>query len=283
MSATWRRLGVRCELAECPTWHAAEQRLYWVDVPRARLHAWRLETGERQAWDLPEKASALAFTEAGDVLLTPAWGFARWRRGEKGWVPVAAPERDGPNRFNDGAVDPRGRFWACTLNEAKEPTNHLYRLAPGEEPVRVDGGFRAGNGIAWSPDGHTMYVVDSGRGAIVAYAFDPATGAVANRRDWAHFGPEGVPDGVAVDVEGSVWCALWGGGRVVRLAPDGRVIRQERLPATHPTSCTFVGPGLQTLAVTSAARSSERAGRHGGDVFLHDVAVPGLAPTLYAG
>lgn len=279
----WRRLAVGCELGECPRWQPQEGRLYWLDVPRSRLHAWQLATDTHQSWTLPERASSLAFTSAGDLLLTPAWGFVRWTPGSRDWTPLAAPERGGPNRFNDGAVDPRGRFWACTLNPAKEPTNYLYRLTAGEAPVRIDGGYRAGNGIAWSPCGETMYVVDSGRRVIVAYAVDLADGRPHRRRDWVEFGTEGVPDGITVDAEGHLWCALWGGGRVVRLSPEGRVVAELELPVDHPTSCTFIGPDRHTLAVTSAVSPGRVRQMPEGDLFFHDVDVPGLAPTLYAG
>lgn len=274
----WNTLGVRCELGECPTWHADEGRLYWLDIPNGRLHAYRLRDAQRDAWTLPEPASSLAFTIDGDLLLTPEWGFALWKLGAADWEALAEPERGSPNRFNDGAVDPAGRFWTATLNPDQTPTNHLFRFRADAPPARMDGEIRAGNGIAWTSDARTMHLVDSGARTIRAYDFDLASGTISGRREWARFAAnEGTPDGIAMDAEDHLWCALWGGRSLVRLDPDGQTVERRELPVSHPTSCAFVGPELRTLAVTSAGPPHcDHDEPMQGDVLLLDLDTPGL-------
>ena len=164
------------------------------------------------------------------------------------------------NRFNDGAVDPQGRFWFGSMDLAEtEPTGSFYCLHPDMTVSSAFGGIICSNGPAWSPDGRTMYHVDSTRRIIRAYDFDPATGTVGPGRVFvSDEGESWYPDGVTVDAEGFVWNCKWDGGRIVRYAPDGTVDRVVTLPVPRPTRCAFVGPDLSTLAVTSARHRPER-------------------------
>lgn len=280
-----QRLEVDNQLTESPAWNGAEQALYWLDVPLPRLYRWKLEGAELSHWMLAEPVSAFAFTANGDLVVTPRWGFARYRLGERDFTCIAAPELGSSNRFNDGAVDPKGRFWACTLNEVKAPTNTLCCLNPDGKVSHADRGFRAGNGIAWNAEGSLMYLVDSGDRTIYRYAFDADSGRLDHRSAWVRFSAQdGVPDGIAADVEGNIWCALWSGGQVVRLSPAGNVIDTVLLPVSHPTSCAFGGLRLSTLFVTTAKPPTAPKTRPGdGDIYHLEVEVPGVPVPLYGG
>jgi sugar lactone lactonase YvrE len=193
------------------------------------------------------------------------------------------------NRFNDGAVDPAGRFWFGSMDLAEtDPTGSFYRLDPDLAVTRAFGGIVCSNGPAWSPDGRTLYHVDSTRQQIRAYDVDPSSGVVGPGRlfvsdedtDW-------YPDGVTVDAEGFVWNCKWAGGRIVRYAPDGTVDRVLLLPVPRPTRCAFVGAELNLLAVTSARMGMSDAELDeaplSGHVLLLDPDARGLPAPKFGG
>lgn len=184
-------------------------------------------------------------------------------------------------RFNDGAVDSHGRFWAGAMNDPKikspEAEGVLFRLDPDLSLHRMLVPVTIPNGIGWNLADDTMYFTDSPTGKIFAFDFDAATGAIGNRRVHFDLGEPLEPDGFAIDVEGCIWSAIYGGGKVLRISPAGQVIGQIDLPTRNPTCPTFVGT---ELFITSAKddRDDERfpqSVRYGGRVFRVDVGVRG--------
>ncbi len=148
---------------------------------------------------------------------------------------LGAVEADKPdNRFNDGRVDPQGRFWAGTMGASTwdRPVGSLYRYDPDQTVTRVQADVICSNGTAWSPDARTMYYTESFRYAIFAYDFDPKTGSLTNRRIFAEVDRKlgAFPDGLCVDSEGFVWSNQVGIGRVVRYDAAGRIACQIQLP-----------------------------------------------------
>jgi sugar lactone lactonase YvrE len=163
-------------------------------------------------------------------------------------LPLAEDER-----FNDGVAGPGGRYWAGTVNGQQRPENALYCLNPNGTVQTMDYNLEGSNGIGWSPDRRTMYFVDSPRRVIYAYDFDTDAGTIANRRAFVHTPDEpGVPDGIAVDAEGCVWCAYWDGWRVVRYDPSGKALLTVPMPCARPTAPAFGGADLSQLYVASA-------------------------------
>ena len=152
---------------------------------------------------------------------------------------------------------------------------------------RVAAGIGIPNSIAWSPDGRTMYVADTVEREIAAHDYDLATGAIANRRIFARTEEPAYPDGSTVDADGFLWNAQWGGGRVVRYAPDGRTDRAVEVPVRYPTSCVFGGPGLATLYITSAVHDLTPAQRAAepwaGGIMALTPGVRGLPETRFGG
>ena len=182
--------------------------------------------------------------------------LALWDPAAEGFETVAVPPRRRPgHRFNDGRCDRAGRFWVGTMhNETRAPEGVLYRLADRELVPEI-AGVRIPNSLAWSPDGAVMYFADSLDHAIYAYDFDPASGALGERRVFARTDPPGFPDGSAVDADGHLWNAEFNSGRLVRYAPDGTVSRVVDLPVDRPTCCTFGGPDLEILFVTTTSQN----------------------------
>lgn len=189
-----------------------------------------------------------------------------------------------PVRGNDCGVDPAGRLWFGTIAWDMSPdAAALYRLDNLDEgPVRVLEGVSISNGIGWSPDGLTMYYIDSQTRRIDRFAYQVETGTASNRRAWVHI-PAGAgdPDGLAVDASGAVWVALFGGGALHRYTPSGKLDTVLDLPVTNPTSCAFIGADLAHLAVTSAYVELRQPDALQGTTLVVEVPTAGLpVPTV---
>lgn len=154
--------------------------------------------------------------------------------------------------MNDGGVGPGGRFWEGLLRESRTDGG-LYRLGPNGRVSESEIEVVTPNGLDWVPGGDVMYLTDSQPRVIIAFDFDVSTGALSERRVFADVPDgEGGPDGLTVDADGFVWSARFGGGRIVRYDPDGKVPESIDLPTSCPTSCTFGGQHLDELYVTSS-------------------------------
>jgi sugar lactone lactonase YvrE len=269
------------ELGEGPVWDAHRGELVWVDIDRGLVHR-RLDGGAAETLDVGQPVGCAVPRARGGLALALRDGFALL---PPGGVPrlVAPVERDRPTtRMNDGACDSRGRFWAGTMSlRGDTRTAALYRLDPDLRVTRVLPGISVSNGIGWAPDGSTLYHVDSPRRRIDVYGFDPHSGAIAGRRAVIPVDAElGIPDGLAVDAEGGVWVALWGGAAVQRFF-EGRLDERVELPVTNVTSCCFGGPDLETLYVTTARRGAREP--LAGALFACRPGVAGLPATPFAG
>lgn len=283
MSAPRILRAARALVGEGPLWDGARSVLWWVDIKGRRLHRTDPADAARDAmWDLPGQPGCLACCADGSLLVALQAGIARFDP-DRGVLSAALPfETDRPgNRSNDGKPGPDGAFWVGTMPDTWEGrfTGALWRLAPRVPPQRVFDGIGCPNALCWSPDHRTLYFADSRRRRVMAHGFDAATGAAQPGRVLLDLAatPLGlpdaaVPDGATVDDLGRVWVAIWDGGCVLVLAPDGEVVRRLDLPARRPTCPAFGGPGLETLFVTSAGYGLEAPGTADGALL----AVEGL-------
>lgn len=281
----------RCSIGESPVWHADEHALYWTDIAGRRL--WRLAAdGALASWQAPEQIGCIARHRDGGWL---AAGESRlWRVHFVGdridAAPLAAVVHPAqPMRFNDGRCDRQGRFWAATMPE------DTARAAPVGAWYRYDGarlarssldGFYTGNGLAFSPDGTTMYVADSNARAprVLAFDYDVETGTPSNGRTFIDIAQyAGRPDGAAVDIEGAYWTCGNDAGLVHRYLPDGRLDRSVRVPVKKPTMCAFGGPHLDTLYVTSMQSPDlpPDAQPLAGGVFAFAAGITGMPEPLF--
>ncbi len=235
----------------------AQRRLYWVDIHGKKVHRFDPDSGHNETFSLPDLVTCLAFRKQGGLLLTLRKNFAFFDPESDKLEMLATVEGDTPgNRFNDGRVDPQGRFWAGTIGDPAwdAPVGSLYRLDPDLTVTQTCTQLVCSNGTAWSPDGRTMYHTESFRYVIFAYEFDAQTGSVTNRRVFAEVDRKlgAFPDGLCVDAQGHVWSNQVGIGRVVRYDPAGRIERQVLLPVPRAVGCMFGGDDLGTLFITSA-------------------------------
>jgi sugar lactone lactonase YvrE len=267
-----------CDLGESPVWSVERAALFFADITGRRLHRYDPAAGLHESWPVDEDLGCVAPAQGGGFVAAMRSGM--WRldgEGRKVARLAANPEDPATSRFNDGKVDPRGRFLAGTVDERKLGKAALYRLA-ADGLVRLVDGVLTSNGLAWSPDGRTLYHADTPRFAVRAYDYDLETGEIANRRVFFErdhsTADRARPDGAAVDVEGCYWSALYGGARVARYDPEGRLIGEFAAPAKNVTMPAFGGADLKTLYLTSAR---DAASGEGGDVYAMSVAVAGLA------
>jgi sugar lactone lactonase YvrE len=281
---------VGAALAEGPIWDAAKACLWWVDVPAGSVHGVWPATGRTLTVQVGQPVGSLAPRRDGGLVLALRDGFGVLDDGAASARLLVPVEADRPrNQMNDGGVDPAGRFWAGTTSKDRQPgAGTLYRLDPDGEVTAVVTDVGLSNGIGWSPDGARMYYVDSLAQGLDVFDFDAGTGEVTRRRRLVTLDrATGIPDGLAVDVDGCVWLAVWGSSRVLRCTPAGRVDRAVTLPVAQLTSCAFGGEDHRDLFVTSAAEGLSPQARAAqplaGAVFVTRPGPQGLAVPPYAG
>jgi len=242
-------------LGECPLWDERESMLWWVDSRWPALKRFDPATGAVMMQVLPEVVGSIAFRDQGGLLAATKSGLHVLDGSGGALEPRANPEAHLPeNRFNDGRCDRAGRFWAGTMCDARrDPTGSLYRFDADFACVKLRNAIIIPNGLAFSPDNRTMYFADTNRHTIWAWDYDLASGAATHERVFADTGA-GRPDGSCVDADGGLWNAQYGGGRLVRYAPTGKVDRVVEVPVANPTCCAFGGDDLGTLYVTTATQ-----------------------------
>jgi D-xylonolactonase len=281
-------------LGEGLMWSVREQALYWVDILEKRLFRLDPATGEQDQWRFDEEISALAEREnAPGLIVTLRRGFAFFDPANAAagpqWLHKPEPALL-TNRSNDGKCDARGRFWGGTMDfDCVAPTGALYRFDPDGQCTQHDSGFAVTNGPTWSLDGRTMYFNDTAEGGIHAYDFDPEQGTLAHRRLWLRFGRrDGLPDGMTTDAAGRLWIAHWAGSCVSCHHPlSGEELGRIALPVSQVTNCTFGGPDLRTLYITSARTGLDEtrlaAEPLAGGLFAVEVDSPGLPAFRFGG
>lgn len=252
-------LDVRCRLGEGPVWDERAQELYFVDIMGEQVHGWRpaQSPGQRAHRSFPvgRPVGAVVLREDGGLVLAAYDGFFLAEADGSGLRPFGTVSIDGTLvRFNDGKVDPWGRFLAGTMDWGhKEPNGSLYMLSGDGSVTTLLDRVVISNGLAWPADLRTFYYIDTPRRSVDAFDLDPETGALTGRRVVAQFPSDAHPDGMAIDDEGYLWVALWGGSRVERIDPSsGEHVAVVHLPTAHVSSVAFGGPHLDDLYITTA-------------------------------
>jgi sugar lactone lactonase YvrE len=277
-------------LGECPLWDGRNQCLWWVDGRAPAIRRWVPGASEVTSITLPEVIGSIALRERGGLIAATQSGLHTVDITSGMLTPLADPETHLPeNRFNDGRCDRQGRFLAGTMNDVRrDPTGSLYRFDADGGVAHLRGDIIVPNSLAFSPDGRTLYFADTWRQRIFAFDYDIATGAISRERVFADTtGHQGKPDGSCIDAEGYLWNCEYGGWRVVRYAPDGRIDGAIPVPAANPTCCCFGGPDLDTLYITTATQRltpDQLADQlRAGSVFAVRPGVRGLPESRFAG
>jgi sugar lactone lactonase YvrE len=285
-----------CKVGESPVWHAAQNAWYWTDIPARTV--WRLDaaTDSAASWAMPEMVACMAPRAAGGLVAGMESGVFHLALQSGGAVKAerlaapAAGELTTGMRFNDGRCDRQGRFWSGTMfmdMAAARTDGHLYRLDGSGLSQPVVSSLLTQNGLAWSPDGRTMYLSDSHprRQLVWAFDYDIDDGLPSGQRLFVDMNLHpGRPDGATVDADGCYWTAANDAGLLLRFTPEGKLDRRIALPMAKPSMPCFGGAGLDTLLVTSidpAPGANPPDGWAGATVMLHP-GVRGLPETPFA-
>jgi sugar lactone lactonase YvrE len=267
-------------LGEGVLWHAATGGVWFVDIKGHKIHACAGDGSARRSWAAPQQVSAIVPVEGGGWVVALEDGLYRFDETSGAFSLLQHVEADQPgNRFNDAHVDSAGRLWFGSMDNGEErATGSLYRF-DGRAAQLCDSGYIITNGPAISPDGRTLYHTDTLAKRIDAFDLAP-DGSLANTRPFVTVDDGGYPDGMAVDAEGCVWVATFGGWRIDRFAPNGRKVGEVRFPCSNITKLAFGGDDLRTVYVTTARKglSAEQLAEQplAGGLFTFRAEVPGL-------
>ncbi|KMY43204.1 SMP-30/gluconolaconase/LRE domain protein [Bacillus sp. FJAT-27916] len=276
-------------LGEGPTWDEKAQSLYWLDIMGKQLHIFEYAKGSNRTIELEQMPGTIVPRKSGGAVIALQNGFYFMNLETGQLEPITDPESHLPhNRFNDGKCDPKGRFWAGTIHlEGKEHTCALYCLDTNLEVDRKISEVTNSNGLAWSPDESTFYFIDTPTLKVVAYDYDAKTGSITNPRNIIAFPEdEGFPDGMTIDEEGMLWIAHYSGSKVSRWDPNnGQQLTTISVPAKHVTSCTFGGPDLDELYITTAKQDDTDMNEfpHAGGLFRIKPGVKGMPAVPFNG
>ena len=271
----------RAELGESPVWDERDSVLWWIDWALGTVYRSDVAARRSETFSVGGSLAALALSPTGRIALALGHGFAALDPGSGRVRELARAEaEETETRMCDGKCDSRGRFWAGTMAlDERSPTGALFVLEIDGTVRRVLNGVVVSNGLCWSMDDTRFYYIDSATGRIDAFDFDLTHGSIANRTPLVRI-PEGDgdPDGLTIDREGYLWVALWNGWQVRRYSPAGALDTVIELPVARPTCCTFGGPQLRDLFITTAmpdAPDERRDQPLAGTVFSVRVEVPG--------
>lgn len=274
------------KLGESPVWVEQEQAIYWIDLTAATIH--KMQNGNHEVNNLEDPISAFAPTNDQNFICATHNGFSKlsFEDGKAQQNLIIDLFSQKPDfRMNDAALDRQGRFWAGSLQmrdvDAALPSGDVYRLINQQAKPMLDG-FKVQNGLAWSPDGKTMYVSDShpSIASIWRFDFDTESGIPTNKKLFATdklLG--GRPDGATVDTDGCYWIAASDSGKIFRLTPNGNVDAVINVPTKNVTNICFGGSNLSTLYITSQIYKfpNEQAG----NLFAVETPWQGIAETKY--
>ena len=280
-------------VGEGAVWDVDDAALWWVDIKANLVHKYDPASGKNSTYDFAEPVGCLARRDKGGLIVAAKSGFYFYDPETDTREALFDPETDLPdNRFNDGATDSLGRFWAGTMKDGGGPAQRngkFYRFDQDQKITQHFGTFFTTNGLAFSPDGRTMYFSDSNADvqAIWACDYDTDTGTPSNRRIFFDTREvAGRPDGASVDSDGCYWMAGVSGWQLVRITPAGKVDQIIKMPIEKPTKPMFGGPNLETLYVTSigAGCLDDQDQPDAGGLFaVSGLGVTGFAQTRYKG
>lgn len=268
-------------LGESPLWDHRRKSLFWVDIDNGLIHSYKPSSHKTDLWSMGDKIGCVVMHSDGGFLLATESGLRTWDTESAeniGFLPVKHSHPK--NLFNDGKVDPLGRFWIGS--KGPKGNSNLWMLQDYRLEIKISD-LWISNGLDWAANGSVFYHTDSGDKVIYRYDIELETARLSNRT--AFFKPEiGTPDGLTMDNDGNIWTAIWDGWQVLQLNPAGEILTKIKMPVQRPTSVAFGGEDLDILFITSASEGlspSERfAQPFAGDLFTIEPGVSGLKANI---
>lgn len=275
---------------EGPVWDEINQALYWVDIPEGQFYRGALGQSQADTFAVGQDIGVLALREKGGIVMAVRDGFGFYDENQQQLQLIEpSPEQENPLvRFNDGAVDPFGRFLAGTMAYDEESClGILFSLTPDQQWKALEHNLYITNGMGWSKNGRRFFLIDTLQHCVFAYDYDPDTGQLANRRSHIDFPTNVYPDGMCIDSEDGFWIAFYGAGKVSHFDSEGKRIQDILIPAPHTTSCCFGGADMKTLFITTSRRDLNVQQRQeyplAGCTFCLETDVTGKIEPRFAG
>lgn len=279
----------QCILAEGPLWHKERNSCFWVDIERGILYEYGWDNRELNTWSFDYRVTLVIQANNNEVILALDRSIARFDLETEKLEWLVDVEHQLPNnRCNDGACDSQGRIWVGTMAlDIQQGAASLYCIENDRSVVKKISDITISNGLAWSADDRTFYYIDTPTKMVQAYHYDSESGEIGFDRTAIEIPEEmGSPDGMAIDSEGMLWIAHYGGFGVCRWNPEtGKLMEKIEVPVPNVTSCAFVGENLDKLLVTTASEnlSEEELRKYpeSGNVFLAEMKVKGRPVYIY--
>jgi sugar lactone lactonase YvrE len=275
-------------------WHAAHSAAYWTDINRFLIHRYTPADHCVRTWFFEEPVTALTLTDRDDTLAVILGSqVILWEpHSDHRSQPVFWLDQWPRIRLNDARADPRGSLWIGSMRNNVNPDGSagtaggrdgvLYRLDPDNSVSEWCCDLGIANTLAWSPDGRRFYFGDTLENTVWVYEYDPAAGAIANRRPFLQGFSKGSPDGSCVDAEGYLWNCRFYGGCIVRVAPAGHIDDVVEMPVQNVTTCTFGGADRKTLYVTTASIAARASDRLAGGLFTIETEIEGQPENRFS-
>lgn len=277
-------------LGETPLWSAREQALYWVNCEQApEIHRWKPDTGAHDVWPMKERVGGIVLKAHGQLLVVLSHGIYDFDPDTGSMTLRARSPLPEYVSLHECQCDRQGRLWVGAYDHNFTQANRnaregaIFRL-DGNELVAAIKNISVANGMAFSPDGKTLYVSDSPTRTVEAFDLDPTSGKLANRRNFVELKDgEGFVDGATVDAEGCYWLAAVAAGSLRRYKPDGSLDRVIDLPVSNPTKPAFGGAKMDTLYITSTRLKIGPDSEENGGIYALKPGVKGIPEPIFAG
>ena len=284
-------LDAQNHLGESPMWSARDQTLWWVNCEQPpELHRWHPESGAHDIWPMPQRIGGFVHKAGGGLLLALADGIYDFDL-ESEALTLRAPSPLPPHvKLHECGCDRQGRFWVGSFDHHfpadRDAAGGAWFRLDGNALTRVIEGVSVSNGLAFSPDGRTLYCSNTPSRCVEAFDIDPETGTLSNRRIFLSLAPgDGHIDGATVDVDGGYWLAVVATGTVRRYLPDGTLDRTIALPCSNPTKPAFGGADMKTLFATSTKmviKADSPGAELNGALFAVQTGFIGINEALFA-
>lgn len=244
------------EHGEGPVWDPVAQKLYWVDLLRGKYFKTNVDGHSVEEFTIGQPLGFLALRKNQEGLVMgvrDGFGFYDETKKHFRLIEPSPEQNDTQIRFNDGAVDPMGRFFGGTMEwDGADNMGKLFRLNTDHSWDQLDENFSIPNGMGWNIEKNTFYIVDSNQHALYAYDYNLETGGISNKKTHIQFPANETPDGMCIDAENGFWIAMWGGSKIMHFDQEGKLVEAIAVPVLHPTSCCFGGKDKKTLFITSS-------------------------------
>lgn len=246
---------IKPQHGEGPIWCPLSLKFYCVDLLRGYYYKVDFKSGVSEKYIVGQELGVMALCENGQIVVgvRDGFGFYDEKRNQLKLINNSPEINIIERRMNDGAVDPKGRFFAGTMEyDGANASGKLYCLHKDESWDCLEEQIFIPNGMGWSPDLKTYYMIDTLKNVMYAYNYNIETGEISNRRNHIQWKKDEYPDGMTIDSEGGFWVAMWLGSRVSHFDVFGNWIEDIYVPVLHTTSCCFGGEDLKTLLITTS-------------------------------